>query len=97
MSVLFARDGQACKVLIKPPPQMARKDSLTAGLESEIVSKIIDEIVPISLRGRPGRRISLSGWVTVIDHENVRKSKDVARLRDGPAFSVKEGGPVHRS
>jgi hypothetical protein len=71
ISVLFAKDGQACKALIEPLPQMARKDSLTVGLESEIVSKIIDEVVPISLRGRRGRRISFSGWVTVTDYEHV--------------------------
>lgn len=72
MSVSFAKDGQACKVLIEPLPQIARKDSLTMGLESEIVSEIIDEIVPISMRGRRGRRITFSGWVTVTEYENVR-------------------------
>lgn len=86
MSVLFAKDGQACKVLIKPLTQIARKNSLPVLLESEIVSKIIDEIAPISLRGRRGRSISLSGGCTSVlgaDYENVRIRRTVVCKSDG--------------
>ncbi len=72
MSVSFARDGQACTVLIKSLPHMGREDSFSEGLGSEMVSQIIDEIVPISVRGRRGREISFSGRVTVTDYENVK-------------------------
>ena len=72
MSVSFAKDGQACKVLIRPLPHMGRDESFSEGLDSEMVSQIIDEIVPNSVRGRRGRAISLSGWVTVTDYENVK-------------------------
>lgn len=71
MSVSFAKDGQACKVLIKPLPHMARDEFWSKGLDSEMASQIIDEIVPISVRGRRGRKISFSGRVTVTDYENV--------------------------
>ena len=71
MSVLFAKDGQACKVLIKPLHQMAQDEFWSEGLDSEMASQIIDEIVPISVRGRRGREISFSGRVTVTDYENV--------------------------
>jgi hypothetical protein len=72
MSVSYATDGQACKVLIKSLPHMGREESFSEGLDSEMVSQIIDEIVPISLRGRRGREISFSGRVTVTDSENVK-------------------------
>ena len=72
MSVSFAKDGQACKVLIKSLPHMGREESFSEGLNSEMVSQIIDEIVPISVRGRRGREISFSGRVTVADYENVK-------------------------
>ena len=71
MSVLFAKDGQACKVLIKPVPHMGREASFSEALNSEMVSQIIDEVVPVSVRGRRGRKISFSGHVTVTDYENV--------------------------
>lgn len=70
MSVSFAKDGQACKVLIKSLPHMGREESFSEGLGSDMVSQIIDEIVPISVRGRRGRAISF-GRVTVTDYENV--------------------------
>jgi len=72
MSVSFAKDGQACKVLIKSLPHMGREESFAEGLNSEMVSQIIDELVPISVRGHRGRGISFSGWVTVTDYENVK-------------------------
>ena len=72
MSVSFAKDGQACKLLIKSRPHMGREESFSEGLDSEMVSQIIDELVPISLRGRRGREISFSGRVTVTDYENVK-------------------------
>ena len=72
MSVSFAKDGQACKVLIKSVPHMGREESFSEGLGSEMVSQIIDEIVPISVRGRRGWEISFSGRVTVTDYENVK-------------------------
>lgn len=71
MSVSFAKDGQACKVLIKSLPHMGREESFSEGLGSDMVSQIIDEIVPISVRGRRGRAISF-GRVTVTDYENVK-------------------------
>jgi hypothetical protein len=71
MSVSFAKDGQACKVLIKSLPHMGREESFSEGLGSDMVSQIIDEIVPISVRGRHGRAISF-GRVTVTDYENVK-------------------------
>lgn len=71
MSVSFGKDGQACKVLIKSLPHMGREASFSEGLDSEMVSQIIDEIVPISVRGLRGRKISFSGHVTVTDYENV--------------------------
>lgn len=71
MSVSFGKDGQACKILIKSLPYMGRDESFSEGLDSELVSQIIDEIVPISVRGRRGRKISFSGHVTVTDYENV--------------------------
>ena len=71
MSVSFAKDGQACKVLIKSLPHMGREESFSEGLGADMVSQIIDEIVPISVRGRRGRKISFSGHVTVTDYENV--------------------------
>ena len=86
MSVLFAKDGQACKVLIKPLSQIAQKDSLPLLLESEDVSKIIDEIAPISLRGRRGRSISLSAGCTSVlgtDYENIRIRRTVVCKSDG--------------
>lgn len=70
MSVSLAKDGQACKVLIKSLPHMGREESFSEGLGSDMVSQIIDEIVPISVRGRRGRAISF-GRVTVTDYENV--------------------------
>lgn len=72
MSVSFGKDGQACKVLIKSLPHMGREESFSEGLDSEMVSQIIDELVPISVRGRRGREISFSGRVTVTDYENVK-------------------------
>lgn len=72
MSVSFAKDGQACKVLIKSLPHMGREESFSEGFDSEMVSQIIDEIVPNSVRGRRGREISFSGQVTVTDYENVK-------------------------
>ena len=72
MLVSFAKDGQACKVLIKSLPHMGREESFSEGLGSEMVSQIIDEILPISVRGRRGREISFSGRVTVTDYENVK-------------------------
>ena len=71
MSVSFAKDGQACKVLIKSLPHMGREESFSEGLDSEMVSQIIDELVPISVRGRRGRGISFSGWVTVTYRERL--------------------------
>ena len=82
MSVSFAKDGQACKVLIKSLPHMGREESFSEGLDSEMVSQIIDELVPISMRGRPGRKISFSGRITVTDYENVEIRRTIVSKSD---------------
>ena len=50
---------------------MGREKSFSEGLGADMVSQVIDEIVPISVRGRRGRAISF-GRVTVTDYENVK-------------------------
>lgn len=82
MSVSFAKDGQACKVLIKSLPHMGREESFSEGLDSELVSQIIEELVPISVRGRRGRKITFSGHVTVTDYENVEIRRTMVSKSD---------------
>ena len=81
MSVSFAKDGQTCTVLIKSLPHMGREESFSEGFGPDMVSQIIDEIVPISVRGRRGRAISF-GRVTVTDYENVKISRTMVSKWD---------------
>ena len=61
---------------------MGREESFSEGLDSEMVSQIIDEIVPNSVRGRRGRAISLSGKITVTDYENVEIRRTMVSKSD---------------
>lgn len=88
----FAKDGNVCRVIIERPGYLdgGQNSSFETGIPSEQVDLLVDEVVPLTERGKPEKWLNsdsfVAGGVSLIkqDYENVSVSVYGSGALDGP-------------
>jgi hypothetical protein len=88
LTVEYGSDGLACEMLIEPPLPIIHGDEQTLFMSAEGVTKVLDDVVPTSMRGlKIGNVVSQMGRnrQELIQYENLsisRSTDEGVPLRD---------------
>jgi hypothetical protein len=86
MTVAFAKDGQPCEMVIEPWHSVVPNDTSPKLMPSDKVTEIIDEVLPLTQRGKLLRDISFTGGCNLIrtaDYETVTITRTIRCKPDG--------------
>jgi hypothetical protein len=74
LTVEYGSDGQPCEMLLEPPQPLFHGDQQTLYMSSDVVTGVLDEVVPVSTRGlKLGSSVSQMGRIRyeLNQYENV--------------------------
>ena len=75
LTVEYGSDHLACQMLIQPPePLLSRQEEQTRFMSSEVVTDILEEIVPVATRGQEKNKFHMVSGCNNVDgteYENV--------------------------
>ena len=86
MTVAFAKDGQPCELIIEPLHSLVSNDTSLKLMPSDKVTEILDEVLPLTQRGKLLRDISFTGGCNLIrtaDYETVTITRTIRCTPDG--------------
>lgn len=86
---VFAKDGQPCEVVIEPWHSLISNDTSLKLIPSDKVTEILDEVLPLTQRGKLLRDISFTGGCNLIrtcDYEMVTIIRTIRCTSDGGAW-----------
>jgi len=95
LTVEYGSDGQACQMVIEAQKMLIEKEQPPKGMSPDIVSGILDEVTPVSVRGNEiGHAVESMGCseVRIAEYENVWISQSIDRclpLTSGQEKSVR--------
>jgi hypothetical protein len=78
LTVQYGSDHIACQALIEPPRLLLQSEEQTPLMRSDDVSEVLEEIVPLSTRGKQLNTASLQSGCNVVgltEYENVYISR----------------------
>jgi len=80
MTVAVAKDGQPCEMIIEPLHSLVSNDTSLKLMPSDKVTEILDEVLPLTQRGKLLRDISFTGGCNLIrtaDYETVTITRTI--------------------
>ena len=86
MTVAFAKDGQPCEMIIEPLHSRVSNDTSLKLMPSDKVTEILDEVLPLTQRGKLLRDISFTSGCNLIhtaDYETVTITRTIRCTPDG--------------
>src|SRR6267143_5135294 len=95
LTVEYGSDGHACQMVIEAQKMLIEKEQPPKGMSPDIVSGILDEVTPVSVRGNEiGHAVESMGCseVRIAEYENVWISQSIDRclpLTSGQEKSVR--------